>query len=121
MGILNTIKQKPENQKKVMSLVLALILTLFIVGLWFSFSYNSSNETAGGEQNKLSSVSPWQVVKDEFSKAFSGLKGEMFDTTEESSTTVQVEIVSDDLIDNSASSSDEIISTSTATSSIELE
>lgn len=121
MGILNSIRQGPDNKKKIFSFVMALIFTFFIVGLWFSFSNNSVSDKASGVQDKLSSVSPWQVIKDDFSKAFSGLNGEMFDTTEESSTTVQVEIVSDDLIDNSASSSDEIISTSTATSSIELE
>lgn len=73
MQILNTIRQKPDSQKKILSLVLAFILTLFIVGFWFSFDRKSaSNDMAGEEVSKLSSISPIQMIKEEFSKAFSG-------------------------------------------------
>jgi hypothetical protein len=113
MGILENIKQRPDNQKKFFSLVLALVLTLFIIGFWFSFMNNSSdNKTASGGSDKLSSVSPWQVIKDEFSKAFSGFSTDLSSTTE-SSSTVPVEVVND----NGATSSD-IIITTTSTSPI---
>ena len=70
MTILNNIKKRPDNQKKFFSLVLALVLTFFIVGFWYSFTSDSSvNKKTGESENKLSSVSPWQIIKDEFSKA----------------------------------------------------
>jgi hypothetical protein len=75
MGILTNIRNRPENQKKVLALVLAAILTMIIVGFWFSFSPDSTDKQISGQkQNKLSSISPWQMIKDEFSKAFSNFK-----------------------------------------------
>lgn len=69
MGILTKIRQKPDHQKKMFSLVSALILTLIIVAAWYSFS-NISVKTQLPADDKLSSVSPLQVIKDEFAKAF---------------------------------------------------
>ena len=72
MGILTNIKQKTDSQKKVISLVVALVLTLVIVVVWFSFSSISvDTELPGESAGKLSSISPWQTIKDEFSSAFS--------------------------------------------------
>ena len=108
MSILTTIKQRPENQKKIISLVTAVILTFIIVIVWFSFSGKSINGQLAEEgDNKLSSVSPMQVIKDEFSKVFSGFNDAV--TEIESSSTVPVEIISSDLI----------ISTSSVSSSTE--
>ena len=90
------IRQRPDNQKKFFALITALILTLIIVGFWFSFSNNSSeNQIAGGNQDKLSSLSPWQVIKDEFSKAFSGLNNEISDQA--STSPIVTEVIPEDL------------------------
>lgn len=91
MGILNSIRQRPDNQKKVFSLVAAIILTFFIVALWYSFSSNSSENQASGEKNsKLSSISPLQVIKDEFSKIFSTFNDDMSGV---GSSTIPIEII----------------------------
>jgi len=75
MSILTSIKQRPDNQKKFFSVVLALIITFIIVGVWFSFSGNSIDSSIASEEpSKLSSISPLQVIKDEFSQTFSSLK-----------------------------------------------
>jgi len=72
MGILEKIKQKPEKQKKFISLTTAIILTLIIVVIWLSYG-RATNSQAGVEKvDKLSSISPWQMIKEEFSKAFNG-------------------------------------------------
>jgi hypothetical protein len=87
MGILNNLKQKPDNQKKIFSLVTAIILTLVIVVVWFSFTDNSVDNNFVSEGNKLSSISPIQLIKEEFSKAFSGFKDATEAIKEISSTT----------------------------------
>ncbi len=80
MGILNSMRERPDNQKKIFSLITAVILTLIIVVVWFSFGENKAdNDLAGAEPAKLSSLSPIQVIKDEFSKAFSNFKETMPD------------------------------------------
>jgi len=99
MGLLTKIREMPDNKKKIFSLVTAIILTLIIVVVWFSFT-NVSSPNSVNEENKLSSFSPMQVIKDEFSKAFSNFKS----TTE-----------------NISSSSESLISSSTGTSSIPIE
>ena len=95
MGILNSIRNQPDNQKKIVSLVLAVILTAIIVSVWFTYSDKGENKIASEEPNKLSSVSPFQMIKEEFSKAFSGFKEMTSSTTEEiiSTSTVQIEII----------------------------
>jgi hypothetical protein len=95
MGILNLIRQQSDGQKKIVSLVTAVILTLIIVFVWYSFSNsNGSEELAVNEPSKLSSISPVQMIKDEFSKAFSNFKEttEQLDlsTTTESTSTVPI-------------------------------
>jgi len=108
MGILTIIRQRPENQKRVFSFVAAIVLTFFIVGIWFSFSKNSDEELAGEQKETLSSISPIQMIKEEFSKAFSNLGEETSDS--ESSSTVQVEVIQEDLMVSTSSA------TTTATS-----
>ena len=72
MSLLDKIKQRPDNQKKIFSLVTAIILTLVILVVWMSFSGVSDQPKT--DSNKLSSVSPLGVIKDEFFKAFSNFK-----------------------------------------------
>jgi len=61
-----------DNQKKIFSLALAATLTLIIVVIWYSFGDKKTNQVAGEKvESKLSSISPVQMIKDEFSKAFS--------------------------------------------------
>ena len=105
MGILNKIRQKPDNEKRLISFIMATVLTLVIVVFWFSFTASTAgNQISEKDQDKLSSVSPMQVIKDEFSKALSG-----FDTQihSGSSSTIPVEVIPENL-----SSSTENISTS---------
>lgn len=87
MGILAKIRQKSDQQKKVFSLVTALILTAVIVVVWFSFNNVSFNGQMPDGSDKLSSVSPIQMIKDEFSKAFSNFNNNVSDL-EASSTTI---------------------------------
>ena len=110
MGILTQIRRQPDNQKKFFSLITAFILTLVIVGFWLSFNYNSStDQTADVSQDKLSSLSPLQVIKDEFSKAFAGFDGNASDTA---NSLLPVEVVP---VDTSSSTDSTITATSTAT------
>ena len=75
MGILEKIRQRPENQKKIISLVSAAVITLIIVFIWYGYPFRSTNTNSVEANNdKLSSVSPFQVIKDEFSKAFTSSK-----------------------------------------------
>jgi hypothetical protein len=82
MGILTKIRQRPDNQKKIFSLVTAGVLTVIIIVVWLSFNKTSIN-TKVEDPDKLSSISPVQVIKEEFSKALSGFK----ESTEEISST----------------------------------
>jgi hypothetical protein len=112
MGILNTIKQKPESQKKVISLVISLIFTIFIVGIWFSLTYKKGDtEMANEEQNKLSSLSPIQVIKNEFSKVFSDIKKNTDTLSSTTLNNIPIEIFDDGL----ASTSEITATTSTTT------
>ncbi|MFA7252272.1 MAG: hypothetical protein WC027_00205 [Candidatus Paceibacterota bacterium] len=71
MSILEKIRQKDDRQKKIFSFVSALVLTLVILVGWLSLSNKSeSNLVIEKQENKLSSVSPMQMIRDEFSKAF---------------------------------------------------
>lgn len=117
MGILNKIRQRPDNQKKLFSLVMAIILTLIIVVVWYSFTSNSGSKQIAGEEtpNTLSSLSPLQVIKDEFSKAFSGISDKLSGTGSSGSSTVSIEIVSDNLVSTSTA---DIGTTSTSTEQI---
>jgi lipopolysaccharide export LptBFGC system permease protein LptF len=73
MGILTYIRQKTDKQKKIFSLVLAGALTFVIVISYFSLvgSPISSNQEVVAESDKLSSVKPLQMIKEEFSNIFS--------------------------------------------------
>jgi hypothetical protein len=118
MSILETVREKPDNQKKLFALVGAIILTLLIVFVWYSFGSNrkSADLAAAVGESRLSSVSPWQVIKDEFSDAFSGLGDKISafqsgSTTLDSNNTVPVEVVTlDSTLGTSTSTS---IATST--------
>ena len=91
MSILTRIRQWPDNRKRVFSLVSALVLTLVILILWLSAG--SSQISPQVEESKLSSISPMQVIKDEFTKAVADFKEKTKQNTEESSSTIPVEIV----------------------------
>jgi hypothetical protein len=92
MSILTKIRQWPDNRKRVFSLVSALVLTLVILILWLSTG--SSQVLPQAEESKLSSISPMQVIKDEFTKAVSDFKENTNQDIEEvSSSTTPVEII----------------------------
>ncbi len=98
MGILNYIKQKPDHQKKIISLVFALVLTFFIVGLWFSFDQNTSDaDQVNNEPKKLSSFSPLQVIKDQFAKAFLDTKENLDLNNNEEGGQIIVEVLDETL------------------------
>jgi hypothetical protein len=98
MSILENIKQRPDNEKKIFSLITAVTLTLIIVVVWFSFTdISTGSKVVRAEQNKLSSVSPFQVIKDEFSKVFSNFDEKVDSLASTSSTTVPIEVISEDL------------------------
>ena len=64
--------------------------------IWYSLGDKKNNQIAEETEPKLSSVSPMQVIKDEFSKAFSGFKASVADidssTTTESTSTIEIPI-----------------------------
>ncbi len=74
MTLLEKIKQKPDHQKRVISVVTAGALTILIVGLWFSLGRKDSSAAPEQAEATLSSISPLQVIKDEFSKAIDNFK-----------------------------------------------
>ena len=83
-----------ENQKKIFSLATAAVLTLIIVVIWYSLGDKSTQDkVAGVEENKLSSLSPMQVIKDEFSKAFSNFNASVADIS--STTTGTTTLITD--------------------------
>ena len=107
MGLLTKIRQRPDNQKKMFSLVTAAALTVIIFVVWLSFNGVSNQPKA--DSSKLSSVSPLGVIKDEFSKAFSNFK----DITTEMNAT--------DTTTSTATSTDMNIATSTEVSTTTLD
>lgn len=109
MGILSSIKRRSDSEKNVFSFFTAIIFTLVIVGVWFSFKSAYSNNQANGEkENKLSSLNPVQVIKDEFSRAFSNTK-----TDQVSNSAALIEVPVEDLSKPFVVSTTTIISTST--------
>ena len=94
MGILNKIRQKSDNEKKIFSLISAVVITLVIVVVWSSFTGRSASDNEIDTQNKLSSISPIQVIKDEFSKLFSTLGSNV--KASSSTTTVPIEIIKEE-------------------------
>ncbi len=72
MEILEKIRQRPEKQKKFISLTTAIILTFIIVVVWLSYGRATNSQADVEKVDKLSSISPWQMIKEEFSKAFNG-------------------------------------------------
>ncbi len=103
MTVLDTIRKRPDNQKRFFSLITAGILTLIIVGFWFSFS-RPTQTVAEKETSKLSSVSPVQVIKDEFARAVAGFKAS---TEQLSTSTIQVEVVGENATSTDLSTSSE--------------
>jgi hypothetical protein len=71
-------------------------LTFVIVAVWFSFGENKTDsDLAEDVPAKLSSLSPIQVIKDEFSKAFANFKATVPDlstTTIDSTSTVSIPV-----------------------------
>ena len=104
-----------DNQKKIFSLALAAVITLIIVVVWYSFGDKKNNQIAEETEPKLSSLSPMQVIKDEFSKAFSGIKASVADI--DSSTTTESIGTSTDLIPIEIIEATSIASTTISTSS----
>ena len=108
MGILSKIREIPEGQKKIISFFVAGIITVTIVTAWSSFGDNVPREQETG--NKLSSISPAQVIKDEISKAVTDIKGIFGNSTTESTSTlststIPIEIVSDAVVGTSTDNS----------------
>jgi hypothetical protein len=94
MGILNIIRQKTDNQKKIFSLVMASLLTLIIVVVWFSFNEETKTQKIVKEEpSKLSSISPIDMIKDEFSKAFSDFNTKMAEIETVSTTSSSTESI----------------------------
>lgn len=98
MAIFTNLKEQPDNQKKLFSLITAIILTLVIVFVWFSFTDKPADgQDVIAEEDKLSSISPLQMIKDEFSKAMSNFNSAVSETETGSSTlsdnTVPIEII----------------------------
>lgn len=99
-----------DSKKKILSLVGAALLTLIIVGFWYSLTKDpSDSKNAVTGENKLSSISPIQIIKDEFSKAFANFNQVTEDIGTTSTSTIPIEIISA----TSTASSSEEISTST--------
>lgn len=121
MGILSNLRQKPDNQKNFFSLVTAVILTLVIVIVWASFTKQSFSTEMSIDSGKLSSISPIQMIKDEFSKAVSGLNDNLAEldnlvAEDEFATSTVTDSVTDFLL---ASSTDDGIATTA--NSVELD
>jgi hypothetical protein len=77
MSILIKIRQRPDNEKKIISLVSAGVITLIILIVWISFSgfkEDLNTEQVAMEDKTLSSISPVEVIKEEFGKAISNFK-----------------------------------------------
>jgi hypothetical protein len=91
-----------DNQKKIFSLALAATLTLIIVVVWFSLGEKSTNE-ALIKENRLSSISPIQVIKEEFSKAFSGFSASVADINSSSTDNISTSSISIETIEESTS------------------
>jgi hypothetical protein len=101
-----------ESKKKILALVGAAVLTLVIVGFWYSLTKDTSNNknVVTGE-DKLSSISPMQVIKDEFSKAFSGFNEATGNVSTTSTSSIPIEIIDE------ATSSVEISTSTISTTS----
>jgi len=106
MGILNKIRQKSDNEKKIFSLISAVVLTLIIVVVWSSFAGSSADDNEIDTQDKLSSISPMQVIKDEFSKVFSSLDSDI--KASSSTSTIPIEIINEELASSSLATSTEM-------------
>ncbi len=70
----NIKKGRTDNQKNIISLISAFLITLVIIFIWSPFKNNKNNNFEIIEEKKLSSISPVQMIKEEFSKAFSSFK-----------------------------------------------
>lgn len=103
-----------DNEKKIFSLITAAVLTLIIVVIWFSFGDKKSTDLVTKEEVKLSSLSPMQVIKDEFSKAFAGFNDKMDDIA----STTLIESTSTLITDGQAIPIEIIESTTTASTTI---
>ena len=125
MSILEKVRQMPDNQKKIFSLITAAALTLVIVVVWFSAGDKTAASLDGQEESKLSSLSPMQVIKDEFSKAFAGFDDKVAEIEGTSTAAIDQlmasssDISPDQIIQATSSTSTEsVISTSTASTTI---
>jgi hypothetical protein len=108
MGILTKIRQKSDRQKNFISLIGSAVLTLIIFLSWFSFSADSTKESIINKtENKLSEISPLQIIKEDISNAFSEFNSKISDLKNISSSTDLVETINIDDTD--------FLSTSTAT------
>ncbi|MEI6528200.1 MAG: hypothetical protein WCO10_00830 [bacterium] len=84
MSLLGKIKNKSEAEKKFIALVGALVLTLFIVGIWWS-SGDTGNKEANAAGDTLSSISPFATIKEEIGKIFTTTRENTEKFTEQAS------------------------------------
>ena len=90
-------------------MISAVVLTLIIVVVWYSFTSSSASDNKIDNQDKLSSISPMQVIKDEFSKLFSTLGSNV--KASSSTSTIPIEIIKEETSSPSLGTSTEISTT----------
>lgn len=91
MGIFLKIKERPDSEKKIFSLITASVLTLIIVVVYFSYGEKKSDDLIDVKnENKLSSISPLKMIKEEFSKAFATAKESLNMNNQISTSSVEV-------------------------------
>jgi len=88
MKFLDQIRQKPDNQKRIIAFSSSIFLTLVIVLIWFSSNGGSDIKVSVNNDDKLSSVSPFQTIKEEFSKIFSNANEGLAKINEQASITL---------------------------------
>lgn len=88
MGILNKIKEKPENHKRVISIVSAGLLTLIII-YFFLYIPNKNLNIDKPETKNLSAISPIQAFKSQITDLFLNNT----EDEEASSTTIIIETI----------------------------
>jgi len=92
MGILDKIKDKPDHHKKIISLLMASLLTLIIVYI-FLYVPNKQININKPKDKDLSSVSPFKAIQSQISDLFSGSSTDNLDDLTGASSTVIIETV----------------------------
>jgi hypothetical protein len=68
------ISGRSDGQKNIFSLFVALVITASIITIWSPFKNTKNDNLEIQEEKKLSSISPVQMIKEEFSKALSSFQ-----------------------------------------------